>query len=109
MPVLVGDVLRVWADATDAGVVDDDVEPAEVAHDRCERLVDLRALRHVGRIGTRLDAGPRELVGGDARRVPVDLEHRHGRTRLGELLGDASAEARPDPVTIATRPSSTAI
>ena len=44
VPVLVGDVLRVRADTADPRVVDDDVEPAEVAGDGREGVVDLRAL-----------------------------------------------------------------
>ena len=66
-------------------------------HDRCERLVDLRALRNVGRIGSSLDADLRELLGGDPRRVPVDLEHGDRRPGLGELLRNAAAETRAGP------------
>ena len=109
VPVLVGDVLRVRADATDAGVVDDDVEPAEVAHDRRERLVDLRALRNVGRIGSSLDAVC----------ASSSAATRAESASISSTATDAPASASswamprprpvPDPVTIATRPSSTAI
>ena len=62
--------------------------------DAGERLVDLRALGNVGRIGTRLDAGLRQLLGGHPRRVGVDLEHGDRGPGLGELLRDAATETR---------------
>ena len=94
VPVLVRDVLGVGADAADAGVVDHDVEPAEVAHDSREGVVHLLAHGHVGWIGASFDTGLRELVGCDPGGVGVDLDHRDRRSGLGELLRDAAAETR---------------
>ena len=69
----------------------------EVVHDAGERLVDLLAVRHVGRIGASVDSGLRELIRGDAGRVGIDLEHGDRRSGLGELLRDAATEAGAGP------------
>ncbi len=96
------------ADAADARVVDDDVEPAEVSDRGGESALDLVALRHVGGVGA-----------WRAHRVPR-ARPRRGR-RLAGLISatatsaPASASAWaiprprpvPAPVTSATLPSST--
>ena len=84
-------------DPTDAGVVDHDVEPSEIARDRGEGGVDLLAHRHVRRIGASLDSGLRELVRRDSCRIGVDLDHRNRCSGLGELLRDAATETRSGP------------
>ena len=72
MPVLVRHVLGVRPDAADAGVVDDDVEAAEIASDVLERRIDLLPLGDVGRVRPRVDPERRELRSGFCAGLGVD-------------------------------------
>jgi len=76
VPFLVRDVLGVRPDVADPGVVDDDVEAPEVAHDGREGVVDLLPVRDARRVRSRLDARAAELLRRHLRRARVHLEHR---------------------------------
>jgi hypothetical protein len=77
-----------------AGVVDQDVEPAEGADRPLDEALHVAVDGHVRLVEFGRAAGGDDLVG-DARAAgPVDVVDDEVRALLGETLGDALAEAR---------------
>ena len=76
-----------------AGVVDEDIQPAEVALDARDHLLDHVSVRDVGLVGFRLAAGLLDLgddrLGLGLRAVIVDG---NARARSGQRLADRGAD-----------------
>ena len=92
VPVLVRDLLRVRPDAADPGVVDEDVDPAEVPRHRGERRVHLLASRTSVGYARASTPSPASSLG---RPLPDSARAPDGdrRALLRQRLGDAQAEA----------------
>ena len=79
---------------TDAGVVADDVDAAEVAPNAACDLFHLRQVAHVAAVATNIDVGGVELGVGFRQRILLHIEHRHMRPSTGQRPRHAEANAR---------------
>ena len=80
-------------DRIDAGVVDQDVDRAELLHTALRQLGARRRVGHVGLDGPGLAPLLTELLGGDLGRPLVDVADQH----VGARLGHAGRDAKTDP------------
>jgi hypothetical protein len=95
--VLLADLEQGLVDVAVAGVVDQDVEPAEGADRGLDHGLDLAAPGDVGVDEDGATAGRPDRLGHGAAGVVVDIGDHHGRPLPGKELCDALAEARAGP------------
>jgi len=103
--VLLGDVER-QRRAIDAGVVDEDVDAAELAARALDHGREVGALGDVGRQRERLPPEATHLLRGALGALGVELGHHQIGAEARQLQGGGAAMPWPPPVTMATRPPS---
>src|SRR5579883_279129 len=77
----------------DAGIVDDDVEPAEARRCRLDDAKDGRAIADIEDKGARLAARRGDLPGNALRRLAAAIGDRNGGSRESEEPGDGGTDA----------------
>jgi hypothetical protein len=80
-----------------AGIVDQKIQPSEVAERRCDDRLHALLLADVAGVAARLAAGIRDLARDGLELVLLAADQRHFRAERGELMRRAAANAAAGP------------